>query len=169
MPAPGAVTALLARETARYERANPASARQAAATAGHWFAGTPLHWMADWRLPFPLCVREARGARLVDVDGHVYSDFCLGDSAAMFGHSPPAVADAIAAQASRGLATMLPSVDAAWVGAELARRFGRNLEQAALAGQPGAAAPPELPADSAQAPSLLALLWARLRRWLGLS
>ena len=52
---------------------------------------------------------------------------------------------------------------------ELARRFGRNLEQAALAGQPGAAAPPELPADSAQAPSLLTLLWARLRRWLGLS
>jgi len=131
MPAPGAVTALLAREIARYERENPASARQAAATAGHWFAGTPLHWMADWRLPFPLCVREARGARLVDIDGHVYSDFCLGDSAAMFGHSPPAVADAIAAQAARGLATMLPSVDAAWVGAELARRFGLPVWQLA--------------------------------------
>jgi glutamate-1-semialdehyde 2,1-aminomutase len=131
MPAPNAVAALLARERARYGHANPASARLAAETADHWFAGTPMHWMTDWQLPFPLAVREARGARIVDVDGHVYSDFCLGDTAAMFGHSPPAVADAVAAQAARGLATMLPAVDAAWVGAELARRFGLPVWQVA--------------------------------------
>ncbi len=41
----------------------------------------------------------------------------------MFGHSPPAVADAIRRQAGRGLTTMLPSPDAAIVGELLAKRF----------------------------------------------
>jgi len=50
---------------------------------------------------------------------------------------------------------------------ELSRRFGRNLEQAALAARDGSTALPELPADSAQAPGLFALIWARLRRWFG--
>ena len=118
------IAALTARENARYVAANPESARLATATEAHWFAGAPLHWMRDWPLPFPLFVREASGARLVDVDGHPYVDFCLGDTAAMFGHSPPPLAAALATQAAQGLATMLPTADAAWVGAELARRFG---------------------------------------------
>ena len=42
----------------------------------------------------------------------------------MFGHSPPAVAAAIAAQASRGLTCMLPDARVAAVGERLARRFG---------------------------------------------
>ncbi len=123
--------ALIARETARYVAANPESARLGGLASAHWFAGTPLHWMRDWPLPFPLFVREATGATLTDVDGHRYADFCLGDTGAMFGHSPTPVAAALAAQAARGLATMLPGADAAWVGAELARRFGLPLWQIA--------------------------------------
>lgn len=123
--------ALHARETARYVAANPESARLAERAGAHWFAGAPLHWMRDWPLPFPLFVREAEGAAFTDVDGHRYADFCLGDTGAMFGHSPPPVAAALAAQAARGLTTMLPSADAAWVGAELARRFGLPLWQIA--------------------------------------
>ncbi len=42
----------------------------------------------------------------------------------MFGHSPPAIADAITAQARRGLTTMLPSPDVALVGELLEQRFG---------------------------------------------
>jgi len=118
------VSALTARESARYRAANPASARLAAAAGEHWFAGTPMHWMRDWPLPFPLFIQQAVGARLTDADGHAYSDFCLGDTAAMFGHSPPALTAALGAQAAQGLATMLPGPDVAWVGAELARRFG---------------------------------------------
>ena len=72
---------------------------------------------------FPIHVAEASGSRFVDVDGIEYVDFCLGDTGAMAGHSGPAVAEAITRQASIGLTTMLPSADAAWVGAELARRF----------------------------------------------
>ena len=60
--------------------------------------------------------REATGARVVDVDGHEYVDFCLGDTGAMAGHAPPATVAAVAAQAARGATTMLPSEDAIWVG-----------------------------------------------------
>ncbi|MFM7627865.1 MAG: transaminase, partial [Gammaproteobacteria bacterium] len=83
-----------------------------------------LHWMADWGTPFPLTVAEAAGATLVDVDGHVLTDLCLGDTGAMFGHSPPTVAAAIAAQAGHGLTCMLPDARVAAVGEGLARRFG---------------------------------------------
>jgi glutamate-1-semialdehyde 2,1-aminomutase len=83
-----------------------------------------MHWMADWPTPFPLFVREARGAHFTDADGHAYADFCLGDTGAMFGHSPPAVTAALQRQAARGLTTMLASEDAAAVSALLAERFG---------------------------------------------
>lgn len=52
------------------------------------------------------------------------TDLCLGDTGAMFGHSPPAVAAAIAAQAGRGLTCMLPDTRVAAVGEGLARCFG---------------------------------------------
>lgn len=119
-----AVDALLAREQRHYIARHPRSAALAAEARRHWPGGVPLHWMADWGTPFPLTVAEASGATLVDVDGHEITDLCLGDTGAMFGHSPPAVAAAIAAQASRGLTCMLPDARVAAVGERLARRFG---------------------------------------------
>jgi len=83
-----------------------------------------MHWMRDWGMPFALFICEASGATLLDVDGHRYVDFCLGDTGAMFGHSPPPVAQAIARQATRGLTTMLPSHESADVAAALAEVFG---------------------------------------------
>jgi glutamate-1-semialdehyde 2,1-aminomutase len=82
-------------------------------------------------MPFPFLVAEAHGATLRDVDGNEYADFCLGDTGSMFGHSPPAVAEAIARQASRGLTYMLPTDDALAVGRLLAERFGLPLWQIA--------------------------------------
>ena len=118
------VRALALAERARYEAANPRSRNLAARSAEHMMFGVPLHWMNDWATPFPLHVAEARGARLVDVDGQTRIDFCLGDTGAMFGHSPPAVTQALQHQAARGLTTMLASEDAAVVSALLAERFG---------------------------------------------
>jgi glutamate-1-semialdehyde 2,1-aminomutase len=80
--------------------------------------------MTDWGLPFPLFFAAARGAEIRDVDGHVLADFCLGDTGAMFGHSPPPVAEAIAARARKGLTTMLPSEDVGPVGLLLSAAFG---------------------------------------------
>ncbi len=83
-----------------------------------------------WVGGFPLYLDRAHGATIVDVDGHEYADFCLGDTGAMAGHSPEPTMRAIAG--IEGITTMLPTEDAAWVGAELARRFGMPYWQFAL-------------------------------------
>jgi len=67
-----------------------------------------------------------------DVDGVEYVDFCLGDTGAMFGHSPPAVMRAVSRQLERGITTMLPNEAAIWVAEELARRFGLTYWQMTL-------------------------------------
>ncbi|WP_424782601.1 aspartate aminotransferase family protein [Paraburkholderia sp.] len=124
--------ALVERERRAFAEAMPKSRALSECAARHLLFGVPLHWMNDWSTPFSLYVDQARGASFTDVDGHRYADFCLGDTGAMFGHSPAPVARALAAQAERGLTTMLPSEDAAWVGEELARRFGLPYWQFAM-------------------------------------
>jgi len=101
-------------------------------SVAHYLYGVPMHWMRDWSTPSPLFVAHAVGASLTCADGHVHADFCLADTAAMFGHSPPALAQAIAAQAQRGLGAMLPGEDAPVVGELLSRCFGLPLWQLAL-------------------------------------
>jgi glutamate-1-semialdehyde 2,1-aminomutase len=81
-----------------------------------------MSWMAMWAGGHPVYLSEARGARVVDVDGNEYADLCLGDTGAMAGHSPEPTMDAVRHLA--GLTTMLPTEDAARVGDELSRRFG---------------------------------------------
>src|SRR5205085_9074706 len=68
----------------------------------------------------------ARGARVRDIDGHEYVDFALGDTGAMAGHSPAPVVAAVRRRIEQqgGLTAMMPTENAAWVGAELERRFG---------------------------------------------
>jgi glutamate-1-semialdehyde 2,1-aminomutase len=83
-----------------------------------------MPWMTRWPGAFPVFFETASGARFTDVDGLEYVDLCLGDTGAMTGHALPGVADAVAHRARTGITTMLPSSDAAWVGEELARRFG---------------------------------------------
>ncbi len=116
-------------EEARFIAANPKSAALAAARGQTWHQGVPFHWMLDWPSPFPLTALSAQGATLTTADGHQLDDFCLGDTAAMFGHSPAPVAQAIAAQAAKGLSYMLPSDDAEAVGKLLADRFGHPFWQ----------------------------------------
>ena len=86
--------------------------------------GVPMNWMVKWAGPFPLFLESASGAHATCADGHGYVDLCLGDTGAMAGHDPAPVRGAVERQLARGITTMLPTEDAAWVGAELARRFG---------------------------------------------
>lgn len=122
--ADSAVERFAARERQRFLDTHPASVRLAERARHSLYGGVPMHWMSDWSTPAPLFVAEARGARLLDVDGHEYLDFCLGDTASMFGHSPAPIARALAEQGARGLATMLPGEDAVRAGELLAGRFG---------------------------------------------
>lgn len=119
-------------EEERFVDTHPASAAMARDARTHLLGGVPMAWMTRWPGAFPLFFQEARGARFTDVDGREYVDFCLGDTGAMTGHALPQVADALFRQASNGITTMLPSTDAAWVGAELARRFRLPVWQMAM-------------------------------------
>src|SRR5215472_10736230 len=123
---PECVATLIERERADYAERHPASRRVFAEAGANLLGGVPMTWMRMWPGGFPLYLAGASGARLTDIDGHEYIDFCLGDTGAMAGHSPPAVRAAVAAQYGGlgGVTTMLPTRDAAWVAAELARRFG---------------------------------------------
>ena len=54
--------------------------------------------------PFPFRVARAEGARIVDVDGIEYIDFCGNYTAGLLGHSPPAVKQAVRAVLEEGWA-----------------------------------------------------------------
>lgn len=119
-----AVKAMLAREAALFTQRNPKSKRLSEEAAKNWLRGVPMHWMVDWGTPFPLFVASASGVDVVDADGHDYIDFCLGDTGAMFGHSPAPAVEALRREAANGFTTMMPSTDAAVVGRLLEVRFG---------------------------------------------
>ncbi|MET8641343.1 transaminase [Streptomyces sp. NPDC004074] len=116
---------LLARESAEAQQLNPRS-KAAYERADHLFGRVPMTWMNKTAGAFPRYLAAARGARVTDIDGHEYIDFCLGDTGAMAGHSPDAVAAAVQLRFTElgGATAMLPTEDAEWVGAELTRRFG---------------------------------------------
>ncbi len=119
-----ALRALEVRERERFVTTHAESARLAEASTSHWLNGVPMHWMRDWSTPHPLFVREARGVELVDVDGNRYVDFCFGDTGAMFGHSPPPIARALAEAGAAGITCMLPAERVARVGEKLSTLFG---------------------------------------------
>jgi len=123
---------LLAAEERLFISAHPESERRATDAQRHLLGGVPMPWMTRWPGAFPLFCSEARGAHFTDVDGIEYLDLCLGDTGAMVGHGLTQVAEALHAQALRGITTMLPNDDAAWVGAELSRRFGLPVWQMAM-------------------------------------
>jgi glutamate-1-semialdehyde 2,1-aminomutase len=91
-----------------------------------------MNWMRRWPGSVPVFAERAFGATVVDVDGNEYVDFCLGDTGAMCGHSPPATVEAVQQRLTDGLTTMLPTPDAVWVGEELTRRFGLSAWQIAM-------------------------------------
>src|SRR5437868_9470900 len=127
-----ALEKLMQRELERFRDEHPRSSELSERAKRSLLGGVPMHWMVRWAGGFPVFATEAESARFRDVDGHEYVDFCLGDTGAMTGHSPPATVRAVKEQVDRGITLMLPSEDALWVGEELARRFGLPYWQFAL-------------------------------------
>jgi glutamate-1-semialdehyde 2,1-aminomutase len=125
-----AVGPLLDSERERFAATHPRSRELHERARGSLIGGVPMSWMTMWAGAHPVYLAEAGGASVVDVDGNEYADFCLGDTGAMAGHSPEPTMAALRERA--GITTMLPTEDAAWVGAELGRRFGVPLWQFAL-------------------------------------
>ena len=92
-----------------------------------------MNWMNKWATAapiagdprgFPIFIESAQGAELVDVDGHRYADFCLGDTGAMTGHSPKPIVEALGRRAAHGFTFMLPSPQSIEASRILAERFG---------------------------------------------
>jgi len=52
--------------------------------------------------PYPFYTTQARGSKLVDVDGNEYIDFWMGHHALIFGHNPPKVMREVRQQLDRG-------------------------------------------------------------------
>ena len=100
---------LLERERAAFVARHPRSAA-AYDRAEHLFGKVPMTWMNKNAAGFPVYVERARGARLTDIDGNDYVDFCLGDTGAMAGHSPAPVVAAVTRRLAElgGASTMLP-------------------------------------------------------------
>jgi len=121
---PARVDALLERELATFAERHPRTRELHDRARESLLDGVPMNWMVKWAGPFPLFLDSASGAHATCADGHEYVDLCLGDTGAMAGHGPAPVIAAVERQLSRGITTMLPTEDAAWVGAELGRRFG---------------------------------------------
>jgi glutamate-1-semialdehyde 2,1-aminomutase len=119
-----AIDRIATREAEAFRAANPKSLELAKRAQANWFQGVPFHWMLDWPSPVPLAAARAEGATLTTVDGRTLDDFCLGDTASMFGHSPPPLAKALAKQAGEGLSYMLPTEKGVELGAMLAAMFG---------------------------------------------
>jgi len=115
---------LIAEEEKRFVGEHPRSKKLFKRSQSVLLAGVPMSWMVRWAGPYPIFAKYGRGARITDVDGNSYIDFCLGDTGSMFGHSPKAVVDAVTAQIKNGITMMLPTEDSIWVGEELGRRFG---------------------------------------------
>lgn len=126
------IAALQRAERERFVATHPQSMALAEAAQAHYLFGVPLHWMRDWPSPCSLFVQQARGVTLTCADGLAYADFCLGDTGAMFGHSPAPLAQALAQQAADGLTCMLPTTRAVAVGEGLQRVFGLPQWQMAL-------------------------------------
>ncbi|MEG2323741.1 MAG: transaminase [Anaerovoracaceae bacterium] len=96
------------------------------------FNGVPMPWMGDWGTEHPVFLEKAQGNNCYDIDGNKYIDFCLGDTGAMFGHSPGATAEKVSQQVRNGITTMMPTLDSLEIGKELSKRFGLPIWQVAM-------------------------------------
>jgi glutamate-1-semialdehyde 2,1-aminomutase len=73
--------------------------------------------------PYPVVLREAHDAVLVDIDGNEYADFNSDYTVAVLGHSHPRIAEVVAAQLGRGMSWGGRSEAETLLAEEIVRRF----------------------------------------------
>ena len=120
-PASGSLESLIAHERDLYTRNNPNSLalyRKAQAALPGGNTRTVLHYS-----PFPITVKRAQGAHIVDVDGHQYQDFLGEYTAGLYGHSHPKIAQALSRALSDGLTFGSPTEQEGHLGALICERF----------------------------------------------
>jgi glutamate-1-semialdehyde 2,1-aminomutase len=126
------LAAVRTREQAAFERRTQRSADLTARARRHLPDGVPMAWMAGLYEHRPIYVAHGDGCRFTDVDGNAYVDFNQADLSATCGFAPPAVLDAIAERAARGLQFLLPVEEGIEAAELLAERYGLLAWQFAL-------------------------------------
>jgi glutamate-1-semialdehyde 2,1-aminomutase len=81
--------------------------------------------------PYPIYLREGRGSKVWDVDGHEYTDTHGGFGSMVVGHAHPVIREAIIRAIDTGSHFAVPTEDSVLFAEELCRRF--NLEQVRFA------------------------------------
>lgn len=115
---------LFAVENSRFVANHPKSREHHEAALASMIEGVPMIWMSKWPGAFPLYVDRAHGSHFTDVDGLLYTDFCLGDTGSMCGHAPEPTVKAVQRQIAKGSTFMLPTTDSISAANLLASRFG---------------------------------------------
>ena len=106
---------------ARYIAANPKSKARFEAAAHNMPGGntrTILHYD-----PFPVAIVKGEGARITDLDGHEYVDYLGEYTAGLYGHSEPAIMEAIREALSGGLVLGGPNAYEARLAELMCARF----------------------------------------------
>src|ERR1700730_7727126 len=113
---------IIAAQEEIFVRRQPNSAHLAEAAQQHLAGGVTSSWQIT--APQPVWLSHGRGSKVYDVDGNEYVDLHGGYGAALAGHAPPAIKEAISQQAGLGTHFAQPTPNAMAVAEELARRFG---------------------------------------------
>ncbi len=114
--------AITAREMEVYSARTVGSQRATERARKVMPAGVPSSFQAYD--PWPIVVKHAAGARMVDVDDNEYVDYDMGFGALFAGHMNPAVDRAVRAQLDHGTLYVTPCELNAEVGEILADRYG---------------------------------------------
>jgi len=73
--------------------------------------------------PYPLFIKDSKGAYVWDLDGNKYIDFCMCYAAMVAGHANPIIAEAIGEQAKKGTLYGLCASAATDLAEEIHRRY----------------------------------------------
>lgn len=106
---------------ARYTAANPRSLARHEAAKESLPGGNTRSVL--WYEPFPVTIRSGHGCRVQDLDDHDYTDFVSEYSAGLYGHSEPAIQEAMTAAIQGGISLGAPNRYEAMLGEELIHRF----------------------------------------------
>ena len=121
---------LVEEEFVKFMEKTPKSAEMHKRASKHLLNGvaTQWHWN-DWHTAHPFYTAEAKGNKIVDVDGNEYIDFNFGDTPDMFGHAPDGPAmETIAEEIKKVGANTMTSTEAAIEAADLLQdRFGQHM------------------------------------------
>ena len=119
---PARVEQLTARELAALNTRTAASARMYERASAALSGGVASSYQL--RDPWPIYLESGDGARVTDVDGHVYWDFHNGFGSMVQGHAHPAIAQAVRDRVALGTHFAAVTEDTVIVAEELSERFG---------------------------------------------